>query len=497
MRCGSSHFWRGVPSGATSAYSPPDKAEARSGPPPLWRTRVFSPSSTDGKPSCLSQPSLRSLSANNLICVSPSSLPDSPLRSLRPLSSDLRQKTAANAATSASVSGWTETFGGRECDYLQWFSMDLWALNLSSSGSGGGVGVAAARASAWGRSREVVVPLERRRASWSVVNGVDDGEGLFCGGNGMLQMLGPACTDKGRRRSPGYRSREVRASGKKKGHGNFPSHGDSDPSVPEGDDSDGSNSISEETRPDGTSVQRSHHFKLDWRTFRANLWPAQDSGLSSEDLVSQKPSSKLGSKWVHPIPVPETGCVLIATDKLDGVRTFERSVVLLLRIGTRDPREGPFGIILNHPLNKKIRHMKPTNPDLATTFAECSLHFGGPLDASMFLLRTSENSPLPNFEQVIPGICFGTRNGLDKAAALVKRGTYRPQDFQFFVGYAGWQVDQLREEIESDYWIVAACSSDLIGSALVGSSSGLWVEILQLMGGQYTDLIRKAKEDDD
>lgn len=102
--------------------------------------------------------------------------------------------------------------------------MGLWALNLSGSGGGGGGGVAAAVGSAWGR-RKVAVPLERRRACWREANGVDDGEGVLWGGHGMLQMDGPTGNEKGTRRSPGYRSQEVRASGKKNGPGNSPSHG--------------------------------------------------------------------------------------------------------------------------------------------------------------------------------------------------------------------------------------------------------------------------------
>ncbi|KAK0575926.1 hypothetical protein LWI29_009247 [Acer saccharum] len=108
----------------------------------------------------------------------------------------------------------------------------------------------------------------------------------------------------------------------------------------------------------------------------------------------------------------------------------------------------------------------------------------------MFLLKTGQ-SKLPGFEEVIPGLCFGARNSLDEAAGLVKKGVLKPQDFRFFVGYAGWQLDQLREEIDSDYWYVAACSSDLI----CGGSENLWKEILQLMGGQYSELSRKPKQD--
>ncbi|RWW37628.1 hypothetical protein BHE74_00057231 [Ensete ventricosum] len=220
-----------------------------------------------------------------------------------------------------------------------------------------------------------------------------------------------------------------------------------------------------------------------------------DSGIPSKDTASTEPPQRLGLKWAHSIPVPETGCVLVATEKLDGVPSFERTVVLLLRLGSRDPRDGPFGVILNRPLHRKIKDMKPSNPNLATIFADCSVHFGGPLEANMFLLRMGDGAPLPGLEEVISGVCFGARNSLDEAAALVKKGVLRPHDFRFFVGYAGWQFDQLLDELESNYWVVAACSSHLMDGATMDPSSNLWEEILQLMGGQYSDLSRKPKQD--
>ncbi|KAH9781545.1 Electron transporter [Citrus sinensis] len=274
--------------------------------------------------------------------------------------------------------------------------------------------------------------------------------------------------------------------------------GNGDRSSPEGDNLKRNNS-SDNNKSNDTASQKSPHINLDWREFRANLFAREQAEKSESDTQNQggstHESKPLGLKWAHPIPVPETGCVLVATAKLDGIRTFERTVVLLLRSGTRHPQEGPFGVVINRPLHKKIKHMKPTNHELATTFADCSLHFGGPLEASMFLLKTGQ-SKLPGFEEVIPGLCFGARNSLDEAAALVKKGVLKPQDFRFFVGYAGWQLDQLREEIESDYWYVAACSSDLIcGATSDTSSESLWEEILQLMGGHYSELSRKPKQD--
>ncbi|KAL9437676.1 hypothetical protein AB3S75_023528 [Citrus x aurantiifolia] len=255
----------------------------------------------------------------------------------------------------------------------------------------------------------------------------------------------------------------------KKNHDSNPSSpGNGDRSSPEGDNLKRNNS-SDSNKSNDTASQKSPHINLDWREFRANLFAREQAEKSESDTQNQ--------------------------EKLDGIRTFERTVVLLLRSGTRHPQEGPFGVVINRPLHKKIKHMKPTNHELATTFADCSLHFGGPLEASMFLLKTGQ-SKLPGFEEVIPGLCFGARNSLDEAAALVKKGVLKPQDFRFFVGYAGWQLDQLREEIESDYWYVAACSSDLIcGATSDTSSESLWEEILQLMGGHYSELSRKPKQD--
>ncbi|KAK1300947.1 hypothetical protein QJS10_CPB13g01139 [Acorus calamus] len=140
--------------------------------------------------------------------------------------------------------------------------------------------------------------------------------------------------------------------------------GGSDQSIPEEDNIEDSNPTIDKNRSDGNSIYNSHH--TDWRTFRANL-VAQEQEKHDGSCADIKDASKLlGSKWAHPIPNPEPGCILVATEKLDGVRTFERTVVLL-RLGTRDPREGPFRVIINRPLDKRIKHMKPTNFDLATT----------------------------------------------------------------------------------------------------------------------------------
>ncbi|XP_051139356.1 uncharacterized protein LOC127257093 [Andrographis paniculata] len=306
-----------------------------------------------------------------------------------------------------------------------------------------------------------------------------------------------------------HRSVSLRATGKKN-NGNSSSDsysansGDHDDLKARGDGVKRSNDPpGSDMSGDAAGVQKSNYKPLNWREFRALLYLQEqaETADAADNQDRTSPGSKsLPLKWAHPISAPENGCLLVATEKLDGVRTFERTVVLLLRSGTRNPYEGPFGVVINRPLHKRMRHMSPANAELATTFADCSLHFGGPLDASMFLLRAGDNGGLAGFEEVIPGIYFGSRNTLDEASALIKKGQLRPQDFKFFMGYAGWQLDQLLDEVESNYWYVAACSANLLSGVSAqnsssSSSEGLWGEILQLMGGHYSDLSRKPKQD--
>ncbi|KAL2497465.1 Protein of unknown function (DUF179) [Abeliophyllum distichum] len=296
-----------------------------------------------------------------------------------------------------------------------------------------------------------------------------------------------------------YRSVVVNAMGKKNhGNSNSSSSGNGDKSKAGGDNLKGSSP--ESNTSSDSSSQKSHRKPLDWREFRASLYIQEQTETVVSDTLKQdkaSPGSKsLPLKWAHPISAPENGCLLVATEKLDGVRTFERTVVLLLRSGMQNPLEGPFGVVINRSLHKRMKHMNPTNTDLATTFADCSLHFGGPLESSMFLLRARESTGLNGFEEVIPGLCFGSRNKLNAASALVKKGILGPHDFRFFIGYAGWQLDQLRDEIESGYWYVAACSANLVfGVSENSSPDSLWEEILQLMGGHYSELSRKPKQD--
>lgn len=228
----------------------------------------------------------------------------------------------------------------------------------------------------------------------------------------------------------------------------------------------------------------------DWRSFRARLVAEEKLSSTKEPssvvdpdvVVEQPPPITIGDKWAHTIHEPEKGCLLIATEKLDGVHIFERTVVLLLSTGPI----GPTGIILNRPSLMSIKEMRSSSAlDVVGTFSDRPLFFGGPLEEGFFLVSPEDGKAGVGssgvFEEVMKGLYCGTKETVGCAAEMVKRDIVGVGNFRFFDGYCLWEREQLRDEIRSGYWTVAACSPSVIGLASVGSV-GLWEDILGLMG---------------
>ncbi|XP_062009843.1 uncharacterized protein LOC133726334 [Rosa rugosa] len=228
----------------------------------------------------------------------------------------------------------------------------------------------------------------------------------------------------------------------------------------------------------------------DWRSFRAKLVAAEKASVPKvpnssvvdlDTVVDQPRPITVGDKWAHTIHEPERGCLLLATEKLDGVHIFERTVILVLSTGPL----GPSGIILNRPSLMSIKETRSTALDVAGTFSDRPLFFGGPLEEGLFLVRPKKGDVIVGrsgvFDEVMKGLYYGTKESVGCAAEMVKRNMVELGDFRFFDGYCGWEKEQLKNEIRAGYWTVAACSPSVIDLSNVGSA-GLWEKVLGLMG---------------
>ncbi|KAL8475759.1 hypothetical protein ACS0TY_028427 [Phlomoides rotata] len=240
--------------------------------------------------------------------------------------------------------------------------------------------------------------------------------------------------------------------------------------------------------PESPRDEEGPFLRSDWRSFRARLVAREraspleelSSAVDPDAAADQPPLPiTIGDKWAHTIHEPEKGCLLIATEKLDGVHIFERTVILLLSMGPI----GPTGLILNRPSLMSIKEMRSSALDVAGAFSDRPLFFGGPLEEGLFLVSPKGDGVEKSgvFDKVMKGLYYGTKESVGCAAEMVKRNAVEVGDFRFFDGYCAWERQQLRDEIRAGYWAVAACSPSVVGLTSVGSV-GLWEEIMGLMG---------------
>ena len=149
---------------------------------------------------------------------------------------------------------------------------------------------------------------------------------------------------------------------------------------------------------------------------------------------------------------------------------FHRSVVLLLE----HSEEGSFGLVLNRPLELKVGAVLG---ELAVQWHgdnDLVVHLGGPVQPNVGMTLFGERSYGDESREVAPGVHLATDTDTLKRIAAKP-----PQDFRFFVGYAGWGGGQLEQELGRNDWLLAPFNRDIVFSP---HAEGVWATALASIG---------------
>lgn len=168
--------------------------------------------------------------------------------------------------------------------------------------------------------------------------------------------------------------------------------------------------------------------------------------------------------------LPEKGKILIAEPFLCDMN-FARSVVLLIEHG----KKGSMGIVLNK-LSKLLVN------DIVKEFrflADIPLHKGGPIgmDTLFFLHVFSDiEGALPISEGIYLN---GDFNAIKH---YILQGNPIDGKIRFFLGYSGWDSEQLQQEINENTWIISSADkSNLMNNTV----EDLWKKYLERLGERY------------
>lgn len=168
---------------------------------------------------------------------------------------------------------------------------------------------------------------------------------------------------------------------------------------------------------------------------------------------------------------PTKGNLLIAEPSILGDISFNRSVILL----ANHTEEGSVGFILNKPLNFTISELLPE------VNSPMKIYNGGPVEQDNLYFIHKVPELIPNSVEISAGIYWG--GDFNTVAELLAVDDIKEDEIRFFLGYSGWDSDQLDEELNTNSWIVTenTYEKEIIGKCV----PDFWKEKMIELGGDY------------
>ena len=137
------------------------------------------------------------------------------------------------------------------------------------------------------------------------------------------------------------------------------------------------------------------------------------------------------------------GIFLRSTQLLEG-DFFENSIIFI----TEYNEKGAMGFVVNRQFSRSLNELQEFSKGAA--FA---LYEGGPADQEHLFFIHRRPDLIVDGIQVADNIFVG--GNFQQAVACINNGTITGKDVKIFIGYCGWNKDELEEEIKEGSWLLS------------------------------------------
>ena len=169
---------------------------------------------------------------------------------------------------------------------------------------------------------------------------------------------------------------------------------------------------------------------------------------------------------------PKKGNLLIAEPSIIGDISFNRSVVLLADHND----DGSIGFILNKPFDFSVTDL------VSDIEVEFKVYNGGPVEQDNLYFIHQIPHLIPNSVEISFGIYWG--GDFNTVIELINTNKISTDDIRFFLGYSGWDENQLENELQSNSWVVVENSYKT--NIISKEDSSFWKEKMLELGGKYS-----------
>ena len=167
---------------------------------------------------------------------------------------------------------------------------------------------------------------------------------------------------------------------------------------------------------------------------------------------------------------PTKGKLLIAEPSILNDSSFNRSIILI----TEHSENNSVGFIFNKPLNFTINDLLPE------INADFTIYQGGPVEQDNLYFVHQVPELIPDSIEVNNGIYWG--GNFETLKNLLNNNLLQKNDIRFFLGYSGWEKNQLIDEINTKSWFISENDSEDI---FAENDMFLWRKKLIQKGGDY------------
>jgi putative transcriptional regulator len=167
---------------------------------------------------------------------------------------------------------------------------------------------------------------------------------------------------------------------------------------------------------------------------------------------------------------PSKGKLLVSEPSILNDQSFNRSVIYL----SEHSKEGCIGFIINKPTEFILRDL------INDIDCDFKIYNGGPVEQENLYFIHKLPHLIPNSVQIDKDIYWG--GDFEVLTNLLNNQTIQSTDIRFFLGYSGWSINQLNEELKESTWTVV---ENKYANILQVNSDDIWKNQLLKFGGEY------------
>lgn len=150
---------------------------------------------------------------------------------------------------------------------------------------------------------------------------------------------------------------------------------------------------------------------------------------------------------------------------------FQRTVLLITEYNT----DGAMGFVVNKPFCDTLSLKERTLNELVE-FRHCvpfPLYEGGPVDQEHLFFMHRRPDLIKEGTLVTASVYSG--GDFKQAVAHINQDPRSGNDLKLFIGYCGWDKDELETEIREGFWKIVSGADPL----LFGPAEGLWEALFE------------------